>query len=182
MHMIEIREDFYRLADWQHYERRHPWITAQPEIFKMASRVLTNGFIEPLTGTRVPPTQVQKGSSLREGLLFHGISSRVRAVLQTIEDLAQIEDIYSHRIYAAEGLTPFALIMRGKYPRFVGSEYTEDPETRRWLHPIPVEDLLALTFDSNCFDLVSTNEVLEHIPSIDKIGRASCRERVCQYV
>ncbi len=168
MHMVEIREDFYSLAAWQHYERCNPWITAKPEIDAMALRVLTNGFVEPLTGTRVAPEQVQKGSGLREGLLFEGISSRVRAVLQTIEDLAQIDDKFSHRIYAAEALTPFALRMRGMYPRFVGSEYTEDQQKRHWLHPILVEDLLALTFDSNHFNLVSTNEVLEHVPSIDK--------------
>ena len=72
------------------------------------------------------------------------------------------------RIYAAEGLTAFALRLRGLYPRFLGSEFTTSPERREWMYPIPCEDLQSLSLPTASFDLVSTNEVLEHVPSIDR--------------
>jgi SAM-dependent methyltransferase len=71
------------------------------------------------------------------------------------------------RIYATEGITALALCLRGRFARFLGSEYASSVATRDDLYPIPHEDLTCLTLKSDAFDLVTTNEVLEHVPSID---------------
>jgi SAM-dependent methyltransferase len=52
-------------------------------------------------------------------------------------------------------------------PRFIGSEFTRSDEEAARIFPIRSEDLSALSFPDGSFDLVSTNEVLEHVPSID---------------
>jgi len=65
--------------------------------------------------------------------------------------------------------------MRGVFPKYHGSEYTDDPAKRAQLYPIDFQDLEALTLQSDSFDIVSTNEVLEHVPSIDASLREICR-------
>jgi SAM-dependent methyltransferase len=72
------------------------------------------------------------------------------------------------KIYATEAVTPFALRLRGIFPKFIGSEYADTDTQRRDLFPIPCEDLQQLSFPDDSFDIVTTNEVLEHVPSIDQ--------------
>ena len=84
-----------------------------------------------------------------------------------MEDVINGQQLASPRIYAAEGLTAFAMRMRGLYPRFLGSEFTFDQVRKEWMYPIPLEDLQNLSLPDGAFDIVSTNEVLEHVPSID---------------
>lgn len=141
----------------------------QNKIAQIGSQILKDGFIEPLTELVALPEFIQTigDNNWREGIVYRGISSRVRAVMLQIAETIDTTDVYSPRIYAAEGLTAFALRMRGIFPRFIGSEFTEEHDKREWLDPIPFEDLLNLTYKDNSFDLVSTNEVLEHVPSID---------------
>ncbi len=92
-----------------------------------------------------------------------------------MEMIISEQELSNPRIYASEGLTSFAMRMRGLFFRFIGSEFTLNPEHRRWMYPIPFEDLQRLSFDSDVFDLVSTNEVLEHVPSIDRALGEICR-------
>jgi len=77
-------------------------------------------------------------------------------------------DTWSTRIYAPEALTPFALLLAGRYARFVGSEYAHNDEQRRFLFPIRAEDLLNLSFPSGVFDVVLSNEVFEHVPNLER--------------
>lgn len=164
---MEIRENFYNLEEWIAYRELHPTLVRQDDIVQMGTRIIVEGFSEPLTLRQAPPGAAKHIGSYREGLIYEGISSRVRAVMLTIAEMYDTTDIYRYRMYATEGLTTFALRMRGMFPRFIGSEYTEEADKRAWLSPVPFENLLNLTFSNNSFDLVSTNEVLEHVPSID---------------
>jgi SAM-dependent methyltransferase len=125
------------------------------------------GCREPLTGREIAPFEISNDGGLREGLAFNAISSRVRAVMLCMEDVINRQQLTSPRIYAAEGLTAFAMRMRGLYPRFLGSEFTFDQTRKEWMYPIPLEDLQNLSLPDGAFDIVSTNEVLEHVPSID---------------
>lgn len=65
--------------------------------------------------------------------------------------------------------------MRGLFARFLGSEYGATEQARQDLYPIPHEDLLNLKLPDSVFDIVSTNEVLEHVPDIDQALRELCR-------
>jgi len=134
----------------------------------LGEHILATGCREPLTGRQILPFELEPGSGWREGLAFGGLSSRVRAVMRCMEQVIVEDGLSSPRIYAAEGLTAFALRMRGLYPRFLGSEFTTNPQRKTWMYPIPCEDLQQLSLPDASFDLVSTNEVLEHVPSIDK--------------
>lgn len=129
---------------------------------------MRQGCREPLTGDQVAPDALVRGDSWREGLAYNGISSRMRAVMRCMETAIEEQALESPRIYAAEALTAFGMRLRGVYPRFVGSEYTTDHHQQAWLYPIPCEDLLNLSMPDGIFDLISTNEVLEHVPSIDR--------------
>lgn len=134
---------------------------------ELGNEILKAGCREPLTGWEIAPFQISKEGGLREGLAFDAISSRVRAVMLCMEDVIDRQQLASPRIYAAEGLTAFAMRLRGLYPRFLGSEFTFDQSRKEWMYPIPLEDLQNLSLPDGAFDIVSTNEVLEHVPSID---------------
>ncbi len=64
-------------------------------------------------------------------------------------------------------MTPVALRLRGRFPKFLGSEFTLDNERRADMYPIPFQDLTELSLPSATFDLVTTNEVFEHVPDLD---------------
>lgn len=133
----------------------------------LGDRIIQDGCREPLTGREISPFEISLSGALREGLVFNAISSRVRGVMLCMEDVINRQQLVSPRIYAAEGLTAFAMRMRGLYPRFLGSEFTFDQGRKEWMYPIPLEDLQNLSLPDDAFDIVSTNEVLEHVPSID---------------
>lgn len=151
----------------------HALLTANPRVLvadvldDLGRHVIAVGCREPLTGLAIQPSHPEMSESWREGLVANGLSSRVRGVMLCIEQAIAQHELVSPRIYAAEAVTAFALKMRGLFPRFVGSEFTTSPEMSEWLYPIPREDLQSLSFRENSFDIVSTNEVLEHVPSID---------------
>jgi SAM-dependent methyltransferase len=71
------------------------------------------------------------------------------------------------RIYAPEAVTPLALMLRGRYARFVGSEFSEDEVVIENLFPIRFESLLQLSFTDGVFDVVIVNDVFEHVPDIN---------------
>ena len=58
--------------------------------------------------------------------------------------------------------------MRSSFPKFIGSEYAETPEEIADIFPIKAENLLALSYPSNVFDVVFSNDVFEHVPDLDK--------------
>ena len=143
-------------ADWVHFLR---------------GEILRDGFDDPFYGW-VAPTDVEDGpGDLREGLAANGMTSRARAVLATLAHMATRES----RIYAAEATTPLALRLRGQFPWFLGSEYADDPVRRANMFPIPFQDLMGLTFEDETFDLVITNDVLEHVPDLDQALREMAR-------
>lgn len=159
----------------------HAMLTANPSVMvadvldDLGRHVIAAGCREPLTRLAIQPSHPEMSKSWREGLVANGLSSRVRGVMLCIEQAIAQQELVSPRIYAAEAVTAFALKMRGLFPRFIGSEFTTSREMSEWLYPIPREDLQSLSFRENSFDIVSTNEVLEHVPSIDKALAELCR-------
>lgn len=165
---MEVSIDLRSLADFQATLDRFAGQLGPGQIDLIGESVLAAGCREPLTGRRIQPSELERGSGWREGLAFNGLASRVRGVMRCMEEVMQQQGLTSPRIYAAEGLTAFALRLRGLYPRFLGSEFSLDLQQQVWMYPIPCEDLQRLTLPDNMFDMVSTNEVLEHVPSIDQ--------------
>lgn len=143
-------------------------ILSSADVARIGEDVLVEGLIEPLSNRFGSAGEIQRGENWREGLQFEGINSRMRAVMLVIEDLARGLPRSKLRIYATEAISFFALRMRGIFPKFLGSEFTDDPAAKHELFPIACEDLTKLSFASESFDFVSTNEVLEHVPDMDK--------------
>lgn len=164
----EVSTSFRSLEEFRAFlERNSNTVLAAEARDNIADLIRQHGCREPLTERQIRPFELSSSGGLREGLTFDGIGSRVRGVMLCIEEIIAQQQLSSPRIYAAEGLTAFALRMRGLYPRFLGSEFTSDPTRKEWMYPIPCEDLQNLSMPDGSFDIVSTNEVLEHVPSID---------------
>jgi hypothetical protein len=167
---LEIFEELRSKSDWEVLVQRYPPTGDQEGLARLARRIVEKGAIEPLTQKRIPPQAMTGLDNLREGLVFESINSRSRAVLLCIHHALREMSWSDAKIYATEAITPFALRLRGLFAKFIGSEYTESEDQRDQradLYPIPCEDLQNLTFLSDCFHVVTTNEVLEHVPSID---------------
>lgn len=174
--MIEIDQTFSSLLGWQ------AWATANPSVYdaraadEIGRRILAGGLVEPLTGTAIPPGDIEHaGGNWREGLMALGLNSRMRAVLALIDEKVGAYPPHDVRIFGAEGITAFALRLRGRFARFLGAEYGADDAARHSLYPIPHQDLTKLTLPPGSFQLVTTNEVLEHVPDLDAALREIAR-------
>ncbi|MFQ6538972.1 class I SAM-dependent methyltransferase [Aphanothece stagnina] len=70
------------------------------------------------------------------------------------------------RIFAAEGITPFACELQDRFPFFVGSEFAPTTEQKARIAPVEHQDLAALTYPDESFDICITNDVFEHLPNL----------------
>jgi len=174
--MLEIDECFNSLEAWSAWALRNPSVYDATASAAIAAQVLQAGFVEPLTRRVVTPDQIYApNTNWREGLLANGLNSRMRAVLSLIAQAVSDRSSHEVRIFGTEAVTSFALLLRGLFPRFLGSEYGHDEAARRNLFPILHQDLTALALPSDCFDIVTTNEVLEHVPDLDAALREIAR-------
>ena len=160
--------NFESLDQWREWAHANAAIMTDAALAAIREHSETNGVIEPLTGRTFAPGQIEwNPANMRESGSGAGLISRHRATLLAIAECMPEISKYETKIYGAEALTEFALLLRAHYPKFIGSEYAVNEHVTRWLYPIPSEDLTALSFAVETFDLVTTNEVLEHVPSID---------------
>lgn len=160
------------IDEWHEYLRSNRFAQSGEFAARLAEVVSSEGFVEPLTGRVVAPGETHFTSEIRETLRSQGLSSRVRAVLHEIERFGVDSET---RIYAAEAVTPFAMLMRGRFPKFIGSEYASNAAVRDEMFPVLFQDLTQLDFPSGRFDIVTTNEVLEHVPDLDGALREIAR-------
>lgn len=177
----EIHEQFKSLAKWQAWASQH-----QREVFSkehsemLIEYIRKHGTEDPLTATAYPSKQVViSHDNYRETIKSGPLISRHRAMLLELQRVAKkgMGHLVNRRckIYAPEGLTDFALYLRGIYPKFIGSEFAQTDDERRALFPIPSEDLQALSFPNDTFDLVLSNDVFEHLPDLDQALREMSR-------
>ncbi|HEX4386685.1 MAG TPA: class I SAM-dependent methyltransferase, partial [Myxococcales bacterium] len=98
-----------------------------------------------------------------------GLINRLRGSLLAIDQLLGPRSIADVRIYATEQVTSLFQWLRAKNPGTVGSEFLGDTVAlgaeRDGLRN---EDVTRLTFADGSFDLVITNDVLEHVPGYEK--------------
>lgn len=162
-----IEVDFDNRDEWVSWRQWNQDAAAE-QTASIVRHTSAYGLWEPLTRRFFVASQINwDTSNLRESGATAGINSRLRATLFALHSCLGNLDPYELKIYAAEAITAFALLMRGRFPKFLGSEYTSDPAIAEALFPIPNEDLTALSFKDASFHVVTTNEVLEHVPSID---------------
>jgi SAM-dependent methyltransferase len=166
--MFTIDKDFYSLSDFLSWAKDNRYIYDITFSNSMANRIVQNGFTEPLTSRICNKTEITGShENLREGLAFHGINSRVRAVLYVLDKIYGNLNPHSLKVYSPEAITALALLLRSIYPKFIGSEYCLNKKSIDDLFPIQHQDLMMLNYPTNVFDCVVTNEVLEHVPCID---------------
>jgi SAM-dependent methyltransferase len=168
----EIRIEFAALADWQQFVAENPTYLDTSFIAHVADRIRANGFrFEFLDQWVTPENMAFVGDNYRETIAFAGINARQRLVLDELLLHLAERPPHSCRVYSPEALSPFALLLRGRYPRFVGSEYTHDPKIKRNLYPIEIQNLLKLSLKSNTFDAVVVNDIFEHVTDISRTLR-----------
>lgn len=81
--------------------------------------------------------------------------------LKTILKLFKNEDFW---IYEPSSIGPLYNKMK-KHPKFLYSEFFPDPDLKggQFFKGIRFEDLQSLSFDTNSFDIIITQDVLEHV-------------------
>ncbi|MEB2343612.1 MAG: class I SAM-dependent methyltransferase [Deltaproteobacteria bacterium] len=156
------------MEEWLRWRDQNAWATDRAYVADLVQWCRTRGVVSSYLGP-IPPERVAIGdANFRESFRAGGFNPRLRAVLDALADDPPAGAAPAGlRIYAPEATTPFALALRGRYPRFWGSEYLPDPEDRRRHFPIPHEDLARLSFPDAAFDVVVCNEVFEHVPALD---------------
>lgn len=171
----EIRESFTSFDSWEAFFLAHPFLFDPRYIRGIVEAGCRNGVVSDFLGP-IGPEQVRVVSeNYREGFLAAGFNPRQRAVMDLFTEAPQAWTMAEARIYAHEALSPFALEFRGRYARFLGSEYASDEGTRRALFPIPAIDILDTGFEDRCFDIVLSNDVLEHVPDLDRALKETAR-------
>jgi SAM-dependent methyltransferase len=170
-HRVALRS----LADWQSLVHRHPYLGGGATVESIVRFGMKNGVRLRLVG-HVPPSQMACGGlNYREQFLAAGFNPRQRAMLETFIEHPIAGDIYQVRIWGHEALTPFALFLRGRFPKYVGSEYADTAAGRAALFPIPVIDVTAAAWPDESFDIILSGDVLEHVPDLDAALRECAR-------
>ncbi len=160
---------------WLDFVKVSPWLFSPDTIGDIVRQARTHGVRSDFLGA-VPPDQVSVGNpNYRELLLAGGFSPRQRTMLDVaLSEIAAVPPRLA-RIYAHEALTPFALLLRSRYPRLICSEYAATEEARSALFPIPAIDISAAPFPDGVFDLVLSGDVLEHVPDLAASLRDTAR-------
>lgn len=170
-----VHERFRSRAEWAAWAEHHPHTVSREAANRIVESALSRGISSAFLGKIAAGEVALRGTDPREGLVARDLNSRQRAVLEIFSSYARAHDLYGCRIYAHEGLTAFALTMRGRYPLFLGSEYASDAETARRLWPIPAVDITRSDFEDATFDFVLSNEVFEHVPDLPAALRDTAR-------
>jgi SAM-dependent methyltransferase len=165
----EYSVDFYSMADFLEFNSIAPWFLNATSMDEFVADVLNSGLEEPFTNVKFSPEQItNEGTNYREGLVANSLNARQRAMLGAIRELMPLNTSFaSCNIYGLEQVTAFAERIRTIFPLFIGSEYLPDDAAKKAMPHIRHENLMALTFADNSFDVVFSNDVLEHVPDVN---------------
>lgn len=176
--MPEILLPFADKPAWEAWRGRHG---AEFDALRagVLDQLRAGGLTEPFTGLRRLPEEVAIAPrGLRESLASHELNSRRRALLLLLEAELRARgwlDRRGLRVLLPEALSRLALILRGRFPYLLATEYLPTPELRARHAPVPHLDLQATGLPDAGFDVVVLSEVVEHLPEPDaawaEIGR-----------
>jgi len=165
VHHIERFSSFEAWKSWVAENRQHVAYLRDLDI----EDIIRKSGIKSRVFGHVPADKIViEGTNLRETVCVNSINTRLRAVLELLTEYPDIWENRDARIYAPEAMTALALYMRGRFAKFIGSEYCETEAEKAALFPVQHEDLMSLSFPDAVFDCVLTNDVLEHVPDINK--------------
>jgi SAM-dependent methyltransferase len=159
-----IIEFFEGFDGWISWFERNRWVVDPGLISESVAYARDHGIGSPWLGSIPPEGITIRGEPPDEHVFVGWLSPLHRVLLDLIAAMPVAADHQRTTIYAAEAQSAFALQLRGKYPRFIGSEYY--PEDPRSLFPIEHQDVTALSYQDAAFDIAVTIEVLEHVADL----------------
>lgn len=164
-----LRVDLGSFSEYVNLQSSHPEFFSLECEQTILAHVRRHG-VETTFFGRIPPERVEViGDEPREHLMCNGLSSRARAVLESITEFLAERSLSECvvKIYGHEAITPLALALRGRYPKFIGTEFCNSEEQRSELFPIRHGDATCSEFPSDSFHLVISCDVMEHVPDLD---------------
>jgi hypothetical protein len=171
MDFVEPRRSaaFQNRMQWLNWLSANSWATDRDYIQAAAADIARDGFVDPVAGP-VPPRSIKiENDNFRETILADGLKSRERAEFVIYADMVKRSEPIA-RAYVAEATTPFVGRLRQVFPVLTESEYQpERAADRRRYCDIMHQDAMALSFAPASFDQYVSNEIMEHVPSIDQV-------------
>lgn len=162
----EIDETFSSFSAWLVWLKSNQWVIEQDYIRRLVEDIRETGIYDPVLGHIAPGNVEIAGTNYRETITAKGCNSRLRALLL---ELLEARCTYGAgaRVFAPEAITPFACrISHLFFPGFVGSEFLPSENEKKKFPHLRHEDIQALSFPPDSFDIYFSCEVFEHIPSI----------------
>jgi len=162
----DTRAELRSLAELRAFFAAHPRLLDEKHIAQIVAYGPSCGLTSRFLGD-IPPEKIEvRDTNYRETYLASGFNARQRALLDELHALIGDRSVYDISIYAHEAMTPFALLLRGRYPRFLGSEYAPREADRKRIFPVPGIDITASGLPGNAFDFILSGDVLEHVPDL----------------
>lgn len=113
---------FRSRAEWQGFAAANPALLTAGLAESILAHARRHGVHSTLLG-RLPPAEVEvRGPNWREEFIAGGFNARLRAVMERILLHPMAGETWDFRIHAHEAVTPFALLLRGRYARFLGTD------------------------------------------------------------
>ncbi len=164
---------FGSLREWKSFFDETPEVWSKTYIAEIVESIRLHGLVSDFLGGFSPDQVSIEGENWRETLVVRGCNARVRAVLDIIAN--ETRDNLHARILMLEAITPFALEIRGRYPFALGTEYLPTPEAQARHFPIPHCDIQDPKFVESSFDMVVSNDVLEHVSHLNTALRGMAK-------
>lgn len=162
----ELARRFGNLAEWVGFVKANPWVYEHAFIDSIVERAKREGLTSRWHG-HTPGDQVEVAhDNFRETVAARQCTVRVRAMLDAL--LEATEGNPWRKVLMFEALTPFAREVRGRYLLSLAVEYLPTQEERDRLFPITHCDMCDMPFAADSFDVVVSNDVLEHVPDLER--------------
>jgi len=166
--MAEIRGSFGSADDWNAW--RHDLGEIDEVRLAILDDIRSLGYVEPMTDIARYPYQIAiRDDELHESISSHRLNSRKRALLLQLVLELQARNWMTRqniRILGAEAVSRVALILRGKYPYYLGTEYLPNEAAQLKYFPVPHMDLQRIDYPAESFDVFTSGGVLERIPDL----------------